>query len=486
MLQQTEQHNQLTEKLKEIVGNEWVSDFSEELLIYSYDMTEHPPSKPEFVVMPKTVEEIQEIMKLANESKIPVVPFVTGANIGGLTIPLKGGIIVDLKRMDRILRINTDDMYIILEPGVTFGHIKKYLTEKYPEFRYCYAFAPPFASVMANALLGGLNNLSLKYGSMAEVINGIEAVLPNGKVVKIGTCMVWNGEHWYGRAPMPDLLGLFTNWQGMTGIVTKIALQIWPRKPIRDWKFVISDDLAATYEFVRKLARSDIMNDILLMSIETIKMVLGVPLGQAVLLEGEPRWATVLDFGANTPKEYEAKVEIIENAVKELKKVDPKVTYSAVDLAVKLFGPKFEAFQKLPMTIGGMLEYGGLTWVGTYMTSSPATVVEGVHRAFDLIEKYKFEKCLYTRMMKGGHYYAFRFLLRFSKESPEEVDRMRALNKELFESLFELGAFPYKTPAAYTDEILKHCDKNWAELLETVKKAIDPNMIMNPGRWGFK
>ncbi len=485
MLQQTEKQDKIIEQLGKIVGKEFVSNYPEELLIYSYDMTEHPPHSPDYVVMPQTVEEIQDIMKLANKNKIPVVPFVTGANIGGLTIPQKGGLIVDLKRMDRILHVNTDDMYMIIEPGVTFGHVNKCFKEDYPDFRYCYPFAPPFASVAANALLGGLNNLSLKYGCMSEVINGIEAVLPNGKLVKIGTCMCWD-DQWWGRAPMPDLLGLFTCWQGMSGIVTKIALQIWPRKPIRDYKFIVSNDLMATYKLVKKLARTEIMNDILLTSIETMKMALAVPLGKAVHIEGEPRWATILDFSANTQKEYEAKAEIIENTFKELKAVDPKAAYSSVEAVVKMFGEKFNAFRKMPMTIGGMLEYGGLTWVGTYMTSNPETVVKGVHTAFDLIEKYNFEKCLYTRMMKGGHYYAFRFLLRFSKETEGETERMRQLNQELFESLFELGAFPYKTPAEFTDQILERCDKNWAELLKTVKNAIDPNMIMNPGRWGFK
>ncbi|MHA1649564.1 MAG: FAD-binding oxidoreductase, partial [Candidatus Helarchaeota archaeon] len=115
MLQQAETHEEILNKLRKIVGNEWVSDFPEELLLYSYDMTEHPPSNPDFIVMPKSVEEIIEVVKLANEYKIPIVPFVTGNNIGGLTIPLKGGIVLDLKRMDRILHLNEDDMYIIID-----------------------------------------------------------------------------------------------------------------------------------------------------------------------------------------------------------------------------------------------------------------------------------------------------------------------------------------------------------------------------------
>ncbi len=483
MLQQAETHEEILNKLRKIVGNEWVSDFPEELLLYSYDMTEHPPSNPDFIVMPKSVEEIIEVVKLANEYKIPIVPFVTGNNIGGLTIPLKGGIVLDLKRMDRILHLNEDDMYIIIEPGVTFGHLKKFLKDT--NFRYNYPNAPPFASVMANALLSGLNNLSLRYGCMSEVINGIEVVLPTGELVKIGTCMCWD-KHWWGRGPQPDLLGLFINWQGMTGIVTKMALQVWPKKPFRDWKFILSNDLAKTYEIVRKLARSDIMNDILLMSVETIKMVLGIPYGQAVHLEGEPHWATTLDFSANTKKEYEAKWEFIKDTFKELKEVDPKAVLSSVQGAAKMYGQKFAEFTNLPFTIGSMLEYGGCTWVGTYMTTNIDTIVKGVKIAFNIIEKHGFEKCLYTRMMKGGHYFAFRFLLRFSKEEEEEVERMRKLNKELFENLYELGAFPYKTPAWAAEEIIKRCDPNWVNLMHKIKKTLDPNGIFNPGRWGVE
>jgi glycolate oxidase len=160
MLQQEAEHETITEKLKEIVGQDWVSDQPEELVLYSYDMTENTPHLPNYVVMPKTVEEIQGIIRLANEYKVPIVPFITGANVGGLTIPLKGGMILDLKRMNQIIRLDENDMYVILEPGVTFGHIKRFLDKT--KFRYCYPYAPPFASVMANALLGGLNNFKFK------------------------------------------------------------------------------------------------------------------------------------------------------------------------------------------------------------------------------------------------------------------------------------------------------------------------------------
>ncbi|MHA1132237.1 MAG: FAD-linked oxidase C-terminal domain-containing protein, partial [Candidatus Helarchaeota archaeon] len=135
--------------------------------------------------------------------------------------------------------------------------------------------------------------------------------------------------------------------------------------------------------------------------------------------------------------------------------------------------------------IGGLLEYGGCTWVGTYMTTKHDNVVKGVKTAFEIIGKYRFEKCLYTRMMANGHFFAFRFLLRFSKENEEEIERMRKMNKELLETLFELGALPYKTPAWAADALLDKFDQNWVKLLHKVKKTLDPNGIMNPGRWGL-
>jgi FAD/FMN-containing dehydrogenase len=482
-----EQHDAIKESLVKIVGTEWISDYPEELYIYSSDMTEHPSSMPEFVVMPEVTGEIQAIVKLANEFKVPIVPFVAGANVGGLTIPLRGGMILDLKRLDQIIHLNDDNMYVIIEPGVTFGHLNKFLKDT--PYRYCYPNAPPYVSVMANALLGGLNNLSLKVGCMSEVINGVEAVLPTSELVKIGTCACWDDKDlWWGRGPMPDLIGLFTNWQGMTGIITKMAVQVWPRKPIRDWQVVFAFDLAGTYQLVKNISRMEIADDVLWISAETLKMIIGMPIGDATIDPDDPlpHWYVLIDLSANTQKEYEAKLEIIQNEVAELQKVDPRAFQSTLAIAGDMFGKKILDLQALPICIGGLLEYGGCTWVGTYMTTKADNVVSGVETAFDIIEKYQFEKCLYTRMMAGGHFFAFRFLLRFSKENPEEVERMQKMNKELFEALFEKGAIPYKTPAWVADALLERCDPNWVKMLQKVKESLDPNGIMNPGRWGFE
>ncbi|MBD3186372.1 FAD-binding protein, partial [Candidatus Bathyarchaeota archaeon] len=148
--------------LATIVGARWISDDVETLANYGRDMTENEPHDPDFVVLPGNVEQVQEIVKLANQHEIPVIPYVAGANVGGLTIPTeRGGITVDMKRMNRVIEINKKDKYIIIEPGFTFGHLRRLFDTEIPEFRYSFPFAPPFTSVLTNALLHGLGSLSV-------------------------------------------------------------------------------------------------------------------------------------------------------------------------------------------------------------------------------------------------------------------------------------------------------------------------------------
>jgi len=91
--------SRVVEELAKIVGSEFVSTNQADLYIYSQDMTQAEPSWPDVVAMPDSVEEVQAIVRLANKEKIPVTPYIAGGNIGGLTIPLKGGISLDLKRI---------------------------------------------------------------------------------------------------------------------------------------------------------------------------------------------------------------------------------------------------------------------------------------------------------------------------------------------------------------------------------------------------
>ncbi len=113
-------------KLGEIFGNKNVTDKPADLYPYSYDMTECEPHMPDFVVIPENSAQLIELVKFCNQNSIPIVPYISGNNVGGLTIPEHAGIVVDFgKKMNKILHINDNMMYALLEPGVTFGVLKK-------------------------------------------------------------------------------------------------------------------------------------------------------------------------------------------------------------------------------------------------------------------------------------------------------------------------------------------------------------------------
>ena len=94
---------------------------------YSYDMSFVKPKLPDYVVMAETVEQIQELMRFANREKIPVIPYTAGTNIGGLCIPERGGILLDLKRMNKIIKIDPESHYAVIEPGVSHGQLAEAL-----------------------------------------------------------------------------------------------------------------------------------------------------------------------------------------------------------------------------------------------------------------------------------------------------------------------------------------------------------------------
>ena len=116
--------------LESIVGTGNVSNEPYTLECYACDSTTNLPSLPNYVVLATTVKQIQALVRLANKEKIPIVPAVGMSNTGGLTIPVEGGISLDLHKMDKIVEINEDIGYAIVEPGVTIGQLDTELKKR--------------------------------------------------------------------------------------------------------------------------------------------------------------------------------------------------------------------------------------------------------------------------------------------------------------------------------------------------------------------
>ena len=158
----------MKEFLTDLLGPDGVLQGAEPLARYAEDFTEVDSGNPELVAFPTTTEQVQAIVRKANELSVPITPCVFRTNIGGLAIPTEGGLVLDLTRMNRVIEVNVDDMYAVIEPGVSQRIINDYLLEHERPLTLGFSLAPPDTSVFANALLGGLTNRSLKYGDQSQ------------------------------------------------------------------------------------------------------------------------------------------------------------------------------------------------------------------------------------------------------------------------------------------------------------------------------
>jgi FAD/FMN-containing dehydrogenase len=195
------------DELVKIVGPQYVSNQTEERFIYARDPGTMKARRPDLVVMPNATEEVRQIVLLANREGIPIVPMGGGLVLSGLTRALKGGILVDMKRMNRILEVNESGRYALVEAGTSQGMLQAYLQKHHPKLKHSIPDAPPIATLAGNILIHGSGHLSQAAGFHSDMLNGLEAVLPTGEIVRIGSCST--SPYWFGRAPLPDLAGLF-------------------------------------------------------------------------------------------------------------------------------------------------------------------------------------------------------------------------------------------------------------------------------------
>jgi FAD/FMN-containing dehydrogenase len=470
--------SRLVEELEKIVGKGFVSTNQADLYIYSYDLTPAESKWPDVVALPQSVDDVRAILRLANREKIPVIPYIAGGNVGGLTIPLEGGIILDLKRMNRIIEVSDTDMYAVVEPGVTFGQIKAYLEKRHPTLKYTYAFSPPATGVISNAIAQGLDNLSFHYGAASHWVTGMEVALATGELVKIGSGAA--SKTWQAIVPFPETAGLFLGWQGTTGVITKAAVNLWPNPEYANAVTFMPMDLEGAYEILQAIIRTRIPDDLIGTSYTLNKAGEDAYAHRKMHLHPaihrtpeEPEFVITAEITGNTQKELDAKMEAVGEAVKARCK---KYKYTGPDTI-----PSTTAtfpMQALGVLAGG----GGLMWVGTYGPMS--RWLETVRRGCELQDKYDITRTCYTRIMNEGHFAGLRWMLPYDKEDAALVKRINDMCAEQLDLVLETGYIPYKTPVWAVRRLEEKVSPDWHKLHRRIKAMLDPNNIMNPGRWG--
>src|SRR5881396_3881483 len=211
---------QLRRELEAMLGRGAVLSDPEELLVYESDGLTLFRALADFVVFPRTAEDVSAIVKLANREGVPFVARGAGTGLAGGCLPAEGGIVISLMRMNRVLEVDYDNQIVVVEPGLVNLHLSWKVGPK------GYYYAPDPSSQQACTIGGNIANNSggphtLKYGVTTNHVLGLEVVMPDGEIVWLG------GKTRESQGY--DLVGVFVGSEGTFGIATKIVVRILKR-----------------------------------------------------------------------------------------------------------------------------------------------------------------------------------------------------------------------------------------------------------------
>ena len=255
-------------KVREVIGEEYASTDPEILSTYSRDFSITPKRRPNLVALPGTTEEIQAIVRIANTYRMPVYLLTSGFNHAGSFVPRRGGIMLDLKRMNRILRIDEESMTATFQPYVRIAVFYEECSKRFAARDIMLRPANPItygsACMMSNVMTGGIPFIALTSGSHAESVVGMTLVTPEGEILKTGSSALPNVGDVPVLGPGPDMGGMFLAAEGNFGICTEMTLKLYTENPWpRDRTYYIhpadeaEDDIGDVAEFFYRVTRDN-------------------------------------------------------------------------------------------------------------------------------------------------------------------------------------------------------------------------------------
>jgi glycolate oxidase len=444
-----------------IAGKDRVSNSQEELFLYSRDSGAQHPRKVDYVVMPETVEEVQKVLLLANKEKIPVTPLGGGFTLSALVVPNRGGIVLDMKRMDKIIEVNEINRYAVVEAGVSQAALQSYLAKNHPNLQHSTPEAPPTVTVVGNALIQGHGHISPRYGINSDMINGMEVVLPTGEICKIGSCSV--SPYWFTRGPLPDLPGLFIGWFGTTGIVTKLSIKLYPKPKYRDVMAFVTDDVGSITKAVFEANQIDLLEDFFLISQE------------------KPEWMNHVFFiiivSGHLEEELELKQKVYKNLFREFG------GGGRIEFVEDLHPALRKRFLDVPPLAALAADFrkgGGFEYTGAILPIDK--IPDAWRKGIEIAHKYGMI-CSYVHQVLMGNSIMFGFNYSFNRADEEDIEKTRKALDESNRFTFELGGMVWKGEVGAQKLAMEKMDPNTAALIKRVKRLLDPNGIMNPGNW---
>ena len=456
-------NDKIINSLKLILGNQNVLTDYEDRYCYAYDATAIGDNLylPDLVVLPENKEQICQIVKLANENNIPIVTRASGTNLVGGCIPLKGGIIIHLSKMNRILNIDKNNLICVVEPGVVVEKLQE-------EVANIGLFYPPDPASLKVSTIGGSIAQSsggprgFKYGTTKDYVLGLEVVMADGSIIKTGGKTVKNVTGY-------NLTQLFVGSEGTLGIIVEATLRLIPKPEEQRVLLACFDSMDQAAEAITGIisakitpATLDIMDKNTMQTIENFHHT-GLPTDMDAVLVIE-----VDGFRESVNVQIQQIIDICNKF--GVKNIRASQNQQEAD---ELWFARRSAFGAVARLRPNVLTEDAVV--------PRDKIPEFISRIRNISDKYNLTVCIMGHAGDGNIHPNFSLDLR----DKEEAENFEKAVEELFDAAIELGGSlsgEHGIGMLKSGFMKKALDENSIKYMKEIKKLFDPKNILNPGK----
>lgn len=452
--------SKIIKQLESIVGKTYVSTEKSDRICYSYDALKMK-FLPDVVVHPVTAEEISQIMKLANIEMIPVSPRGAASGMTGGAVPVQGGILLSFERMNQIIEVDEENLVATVEPGVVTETFQKRV-EKVGLF-----YPPDPASLKFSTLGGNVAECAggprcVKYGVTKDFIIGLEVVTPTGDIITTG------GPTMKGVVGY-DLTKLMCGSEGTLGIITKIVIKLLPLPEAKKTMLVLFDTLDGAAEAVSAITRAKIIPTTLeFMDGRTIDCVrkatsLEVPVEVEALLIIE------VDGDRDT---IDRQADRIAQVVQPLGVIETRIAETAAES---------EALWQIRRSVSPALRNVMPNKFNEDICVPRSKVPEMIRKVDEISNRLGMPIVNYGHAGDGN----IHVNIMFDKNEPGMLENAQQAIEDVFKGALELGGTmsgEHGVGIAKAPYIPLEVTPEAALYMKAIKKSLDPNNILNPGK----
>ena len=452
--------SRIIDQLRQIVGKDQVSTEKADLICYSYDATQQK-FMPDVVVHPQSSEQISRIMRLANTEKVPVFPRGAGSGFTGGSLPTTGGIVLTTERMDKILEIDEENLVAVVQPGVVTEQFQ-IAVEKVGLF-----YPPDPASLKFSTLGGNVAECAggprcVKYGVTKDYILGLEVVTPTGDIITTG------GPTMKGVVGY-DLTKLMCGSEGTLGIVTRIVIKLLPLPEAKKTMLVLFDSIDGAARAVSAIVRNKIIPTTLeFMDGRTLDCV-----KQATGLQVPDAARAVLIIEVDGDREFlDKQARRIADIIQPLGVVETRIAETPEES---------EALWQIRRSVSASLRKVNPDKYNEDICVPRSKVPEMIRKVDEISDRYGVPIVNFGHAGDGN----IHVNIMIDKKIPGEQEKAEKAIKEVFEGALALGGTmsgEHGIGIAKAPYIPLEITPETALYMKTLKKALDPNNILNPGK----